>query len=139
VRLALAAAASVALLAPVAARADITVRLDREHVRAGEWLRATSASCCDLSLYLVPATLVPRPFDCQMRNGVMAGSAPWSVGPPHRRGWVWVGRFFPHRPTFRFRTPALAPGSYRAVVYCAPCYRGPRGSLIAGTQTLRIF
>jgi hypothetical protein len=30
-----------------------------------------------------------------------------------------------------YRVPRLAPGRYVYVLYCGPCWRGPRGSLIA--------
>jgi hypothetical protein len=134
----LALVALVALAAPVVASADVTVSLDRASARPGQVVRATSSSCCYLSLYLVPATRVPQPHSCRMRNGVMATCEPWSVGPPHRRGWVWLGRFFPKRSSFVFHVPPVRPGLYRPVIYCAPCYRGPRGSLIAGSQALRV-
>jgi hypothetical protein len=121
------AIASVLVFAPVA-RADIGVRLDRSSARPGDRVVATSASFF-LSLYLVPATLVPQPSSCHQGTAVCA---PTSLGPPQRRGWTWLGRFFPNRPRFRFRVPSVAPGVYRPVVYCAPCARGPRGSLISG-------
>src|SRR4051794_30271549 len=124
-------------LATGAARADVTVTVDRTVVHPGDRVRATSADCCYLSLYLVPERLVPGPVRCTVRR-TDAICAPSSVGPPHRRGWRWVGRFFPHRPTFAFRIPAIPAGPYRPVIYCAPCYRGPRGSLIVGSQRLLV-
>ena len=136
---ALAAAAFVAVSAIAgSAHADVGVTLNHANARPGDRVRATSVRCCYLSLYLVPARLVPKELSCRMRNGVVAGCAPWSLGPPHRPGWVWIGRFFPKRPSFIFRVPPVGPGVYRPVVYCPPCYRGPRGSLIAGSQTLHI-
>jgi hypothetical protein len=133
VLVALAVAAAVA----GTARADIVVTLDRTSARPGDLVRATSSSCCFLSLYLVPAARVPQPGPCPppIKSG---GCEPWSIGPPHRRGWTWLGRLFPHRPSVRFRVPNVPAGLYRAVVYCAPCYRGPWGSLIAGAQQLTI-
>ena len=128
---------TVVALATGVAHADVTVTLDRTVVHPGDRVRASSANCCYLSLYLVPERLVPAPTRCSVR-GAAAVCAPSSVGPPHRRGWRWVGRFFPRRPSFSFRIPELAAGRYRAVVYCAPCYRGPRGSLIVGSQRLII-
>jgi hypothetical protein len=136
-RTVLAAAVVLAVLAPGIARADVGVRLDRTSAAPGDRVRATSASCCYLALYLVPVQRVPEPSRCRARDGSLAMCAPWSVGPPHRRGWVWIGRFFPKRPSFVFRVPRLRSGLYRPVVYCPPCYRGPRGSLIAG-NALRI-
>jgi hypothetical protein len=133
-----ATAAVFALLAAASARADVGIVLDRTAARPGDGVRATSASCCYLSLYLVPVQLVPKRTICRLRNGSPAGCEPWSIGPPHRAGWVWIGRFFPRRPSFVFRVPRLRRGLYRPVVYCPPCYRGRRGSLIAGSGTLRI-
>ena len=108
-RSALAAAAVLALLGPAAARADVGIVLDRTSAHPGDRVRATSARCCYLSLYLVPARAVPGRSTCHLGNGSLATCEPWSIGPPHRPGWIWIGR-----------------------------YRGPKGSLIAGVQTLRI-
>src|SRR2546421_2113563 len=125
-----------ALLLVPAARADITVRLDRSSARVGDTVRATSVACCYLSLYLVPERLDPHEYACR-RHGQSAICAAASLGPPRRRNWTWRGRFFPHRADLWFRVPRVRPGAYRAVVYCPPCYKGPRGSLIAG-DSLRV-
>lgn len=116
-----------ALVLPTEARADITVRLNHWNARPGDQVRATSGAFY-LSLYLAPAEAVPPLHEC--RRGAIC--RPTSLGPPRRRGWIWLGRFFPGRPSFLFRVPRVAPGLYRAVVYCPPCVKGPRGSLIAG-------
>jgi hypothetical protein len=117
------------LVVVATARADIGVELDRSHARPGERVRATGDSFY-LSLYLAPESTVPPLEPC----GSGEVCRPTSIGPPKRRGWVWLGRFFPTRPIFHFRVPAVQPGKYRPVVYCAPCVRGPRGSLIAGER-----
>jgi hypothetical protein len=127
-RLLLIGVAALVVIPP--ASADINVWLDRSSAQPGDVVRATSAGCCYLSLYLVPERLVPNPWHCSAN----AICAPFSVGPPHRHGWTWLGRFFPNRRSLWFRVPKVRPGPYRAVVYCAPCYRGPRGSLIAGDR-----
>jgi len=36
---------------------------------------------------------------------------------------AWIGYL-------RFRVPHVPPGRYQLVVYCASCWRGPRGSLV---------
>jgi hypothetical protein len=128
---------TIALVVASPARADIGVRLDRSSARVGDVVTATSARCCFNSLYLVPVRIVPSGRSCRLRNGSSAICAPWSVGPPRRPGWFWLGRFFPQRGTLRFRVPNVRPGLYRAVVYCPPCYKGPRGSLISG-DALRV-
>jgi hypothetical protein len=138
-RSSLAAVAVVALIVPSLARADFTVTLDQTSARPGDLVRATSSSCCYLSLYLVPAARVPQAGACPPGTRASGGCEPWSIGPPHGNGWIWVGRFFPQRPSFVFRVPRIPLGVYRPVVYCPPCYRGSYGSLIAGSQPLRVL
>ena len=99
----IAVGAAAVLLAAPAARAAVTIRLDRTSGRPGDVVRATSSNCCFLSLYLVPARLVPEPYPCELRNGASAMCAPASTGSPRRRGWTWHGRFFPTRASFHFR------------------------------------
>jgi hypothetical protein len=40
--------------------------------------------------------------------------------------------------TIRFRVPHVAPGRYKVFVYCEPCYRGRRGSLITDNRIFRV-
>jgi hypothetical protein len=114
------AAVVVCLVLVPMAYADIGIKLDRTHARPNERVRATSSSFF-LSLYLAPESTV-------------TGQPRTSVGPPKRKDWIWLGRFFLTRPSFHFRVPRVRAGAYRPVVYCAPCVRGPRGSLIAGSR-----
>ena len=123
-----AAGAVLALLVSAAARADVGIVLDRTRAHPGDRVRATSARCCYLSLYLVPARAVPGRSTCRLGNGSLAVCEPWSIGPPHRPGLIWIGRFFPKRPSFVFRVPHVRSGLYRPVVYCPSCYRGHRMS-----------
>jgi hypothetical protein len=77
-----------------------------------------------------------------MRNGVRAGCEPRAHRPPTRAPYIWLGRIHYAAPTsgrFTFRVPHVAPGAYRIVVYCAPCYRGAGGSLIATGPTFRVL
>jgi hypothetical protein len=65
-----------------------------------------------------------------------------SSRPPHLPSFTYLGRAAPApdpngaqlnevpRYVLRFRVPALAPGSYRYVLYCAGCVEGPRGTLV---------
>jgi hypothetical protein len=117
------------LLVVASAQADVGVELDKTRARPGERVRATGHPYF-LSLYLAPESTVPPLQPCG--NGELC--RPTSLGPPKRKGWIWLGRFFPTRATFHFRVPAVRPGRYRPVVYCAPCVRGPSGSLIAGDR-----
>jgi len=64
-----------------------------------------------------------------------------SSRPPHLPSFTYLGRArratrrspgqheIP-RYVLRFRVPALPPGAYRYVLYCAACVEGPRGTLI---------
>jgi hypothetical protein len=87
-----------------------------------------------LPLYLVPAKEAPRPHPCQLRNGQPAICAATSLGPPHGARYHRIATLnVRHANTVRvsFRVPRLAPGGYVYVLYCGPCWRGARGSLIA--------
>jgi len=65
-----------------------------------------------------------------------------SSRPPHLPSFTYLGRAErapdPNGPgsheipryVLRFRVPALAPGSYKYVLYCGGCVDGPRGTLI---------
>jgi hypothetical protein len=87
-----------------------------------------------LPLYLVAAADAPRLHPCRLRNGTPATCPSTSLGPPrsgsyHRVATVNVRQMNTVR--VAFRVPRLAPGRYLYVLYCGPCWRGPRGSLIA--------
>jgi hypothetical protein len=97
----------------------------------------------DFPVLLVPSARVPRSGPCP---GDGERCAPSSLGPPRGDPFVLLGKA---KPTFRerdlartpvpryrlrFRIPEVEPGSYAFVLYCASCYRGPRGSLIAYRQ-----
>ena len=80
-----------------------------------------SAPCLDLDVRAVCEARVPRP--------------------PHGEPYTFIGRIHyapPTRGRFRFRVPRLAPGYYAFLVYCAPCYKGPGGSLIDTGTRFRI-
>lgn len=98
----------------------------------------------DFPIFLVPLAQAPRAGPCP--GGSSGLCTPFSVGPPAGDRFVPLGRA---KPTFRerdlartpmpryrlrFRIPEVGPGSYALVIYCASCYRGPRGSLIAYLQ-----
>jgi hypothetical protein len=87
-----------------------------------------------LPLYLVSARAAPPLLTCRLRNGSAAICPTTHLGPPqggryHRIATLNVR----HANTVRvsYRVPRLAPGRYVYVLYCGPCWRGPRGSLIA--------
>jgi hypothetical protein len=82
-----------------------------------------------MPLYLVPATRVPQRRAC----GPNAICEPRAKRPPTRPPYTRIGQVhFRHSGSgvVRFHVPSLIPGRYRFVVYCAPCYRGPGGSLV---------
>jgi hypothetical protein len=88
---------------------------------------------------LVPLARVPPPYPCH-RDGLCE---PAALAPPRRRPFRLLGSVRPdrrhsgryiYRYRFRFRVPHLEPGAYAFVLFCAGCYRGPRGSLIASVD-----
>ena len=83
-------------------------------------------------VYLVPAPRNPQiPVCCNAR-----------VRHPPRGGrFTFLGRIHygpPQRGRFNFHVPRLRPGTYGFVIYCAPCYKGPDGSLISTGSRFRI-
>ena len=93
-----------------------------------------------MPVLMIPARLAPRPYSCHQN----AGCAPYSVGPPSRPPWTRLGKMsgsvLPVTfGTIRFRIPHVAPGPYKIFVYCEPCYRGRRGSLITDDRIFRVL
>jgi hypothetical protein len=88
---------------------------------ANEWPR--------MPAYLVPSARATG-------TAVFVRSAP--------RGWpyVFIGRIHyapPARGRVRFRVPRVPSGTYHFVVYCAPCIRGPGGSLVDSSPTFYVL
>jgi hypothetical protein len=103
---------------------------DLIRVQAGAGVRMYAL----LPLYLVAAGDVPPLHACTLRNGSAATCPTTSLGPPHNGRYHRVATLnVRHANTVHvsFRLPRLAPGRYVYVLYCGPCWRGPRGSLIA--------
>jgi hypothetical protein len=103
---------------------------DLVHVQAGAGVRMYAL----LPLYLVAAKDAPPLLTCALRNGSTAACPTTSLGPPHGGKYHRIATLnVRHANTVRvsFRLPRLTPGRYIYVLYCGPCTRGPRGSLIA--------
>jgi hypothetical protein len=87
-----------------------------------------------LPLYLVKAEDAPPLHTCKLRNGTTASCPATSLGPPRGSRYHRIATLnVRHTNTVRvlFRVPHLAPGRYVYLLYCGPCWRGSRGSLIA--------
>ncbi len=124
------------------ARADIGVlSVSRTRAHPGTLVRVRVAGYNRprprLPLYLVAARSAPKHYACG-RNAICEPRArrPPSSAPYTRIGRVHFGRSGVG--TVQFRVPSLPPGRYRFVLYCAPCYRGPGGSLIVDDLLLLI-
>jgi hypothetical protein len=103
---------------------------DVVRVQAGAGVRMYAL----LPLYLVKAQDAPALHACTLRNGSPAICPTTSLGPPHGGVYHRIATLdVRHANTVRvsFRVPRLAPGRYLYVLYCGPCWRGARGSLIA--------
>jgi hypothetical protein len=86
-------------------------------------------------VYFVPATRAPKLVACQ--RGAICD--PRASRPPNHAPYTLLGRirYGPSGTgTLHFRVPNLRAGSYRFVLYCAPCYRGPDGSLIVARNVI---
>lgn len=131
------AAACLALAAPATAgpfldwsRPSVAHVNDVVRVQTGAGVRMYAL----LPLYLVEAKSAPPLHACTLRNGSAATCPTTSLGPPHGGVYHRIATLnVRHANTVRvsFRVPRLAPGRYVYVLYCGPCWRGPRGSLIA--------
>lgn len=134
--------ASLGLLAPTPATADVGVTgLSPKVSRPGEQvdLQIACGFCSPgerFPISLVPLARAPEPFPCR-RNALCT---PAATAPPRRDPFAYLGLTGPGRALgagtqshLRFRLPDVEPGVYTFVIFCAGCYRGPRGSLIVDT------
>jgi hypothetical protein len=116
------------------AGADIgVIALSRTSVRPGDTVSVRLAgydrAWPRMPLYLIAAARAPQPVRC----GPNAICQPKAKKPPSAPPYRLVGRIHFRRSgtgVVRFRVPKIAAGAYRFVIYCAPCSRGPGGSLI---------
>jgi hypothetical protein len=79
--------------------------------------------------YLVPSARAP-------------GAAAFVRAAPTRWPYAFIGRVHFAPPTLgrlRFRVPRVPSGTYHFVVFCAPCVRGPGGSLVDSSPTFRVL
>jgi hypothetical protein len=131
------------LLAVQPARADIgVVGVDPGSGTRGETV-TVSISCggCQPGGFRLPVSLVrfedrPLAHPC----GPNALCEERATGPPKDPPFAFLGRTS-RTGRLQIAIPDLRPGVYAFVVYCATCYRGPGGSMIAGDepyQRLRI-
>lgn len=105
-------------------------------VRAGSYRTSPP-----MPLYLVARARVPRHRPCgpKGKDGKPVGFCPPILRrPPRHRPFVRVGaldfRQHPRRVLLRFRVPRVSSGMYVFVIYCDPCHRGARGTLITDTS-----
>jgi hypothetical protein len=134
------------LLIVPAARADIgLVSISRTSGHPGDRVVARFGGYDQpwphMPLYLVPAPRAPRVRPCLV-HGVPTGCLARVRRAPRGSPFTPLGRIRyapPRSGRFAFRVPRLAPGYYSLVIYCAPCYKGPGGSLIDTGPRFRIL
>ena len=137
----------VGLAATASAQADIgLLSVSRTSARPGEVVRARFGGYANewprMPVYLVPVARLPVRYPCTTRNGARAVCEPRVLRPPVHAPYIWLGRIHYAPPTsgrFTFRVPRIAPGAYHFVIYCAPCYRGPGGSLVDTDKAFRVL
>jgi hypothetical protein len=87
-----------------------------------------------LPLYLVAVKDAPPRHACKLANGHPASCPSTSLGPPRDGRYHRVATLnVRHANTVHvsFRVPRIPDGRYVYVLYCGPCWRGSRGSLIS--------
>jgi hypothetical protein len=134
----------VLLAQPAPVSADVGLILQKAVVRQGDPM--TVRGGCRMPIYLVPDSYARR-------TGLYAFSFPVArppMEPPFRRlgrtrctgrlhylGDFPDGDWSSWSGYLRFRVPLLRPGRYHFVVYCAPCRRGPGGSIVVSNHLWR--
>jgi hypothetical protein len=135
-RVLLAFAVALAVVAPTA-RADIgLVSISRTSGRPGDRVVARFGGY-DRQWPRFPVYLVREPWYPK----TPACCEPRVRHPPRGGRFTFLGRVHygaPQHGRFVFHVPRLRPGTYGLVIYCAPCYKGPDGSLIATGPRFRI-
>lgn len=93
-----------------------------------------------MPLYLVLRSRVRPPHPCG--SNALCDTViprPPTTAPYRRVGTLDFGRH-PCHVQVRFRLPRLVSGVYEFLIYCAPCHRGPGGTLISNpSAVLRVF
>lgn len=133
----------VALVVPCAARADIgIIKLTPTAARPGDAVTIVVAGYLGprpwrpMPVVMIPAKLAPKevPFRGGFRSPIARRS---ELRPPPYRVVGAVRNWRPRDETgvnargeLRFRLPPVRPGRYVFALFCAPCWPGPRGSLI---------
>jgi hypothetical protein len=96
---------------------------------------------------MVEAHRAPQPYSCMHGTAICEPSfLPAALGRPpfvlvgwimhwQRTGPLGAGQ---GRATLTFRLPRLAPGLYVFGLFCSPCARGPKGSVIVADLILRV-
>lgn len=131
------AVALVALVAAPAALADYGTTVRKTRVQPGERMTVWGNGCGSSKL-----------FHLGMRIYLVAERYQWATiykpRPPSGLPYHFLGRFrctHTDRPqpwgqgrywtaTLTFRVPTVSPGRYQLVFYCAPCHKGPGGTLV---------
>lgn len=131
------------------ATADVGVSSQNpSEARPGQTVKITVAcgSCnagTRFPVSMVPVTEYPEPNPC--RNDSLCG--PMARNPPAENPYVLLGEtndavrvgpgagFVGTESSFQFKVPAVDPGRYLLVVFCAECVKGPKGSLVANRNT----
>lgn len=113
-------------------------RLNRAAGRPGQVVIGRGQS--GMPVLMIAAERAPKRYSCH-RDAVCE---PYSTGAPSRPPWIRLGkmsgRVLPVTfGTIRFHVPHVRPGPYKVFVYCEPCYRGPRGSLITDGRIFRVL
>jgi hypothetical protein len=145
--------ATLALIFPAEAAADIgIVGVAPTHARPGDPIRVTAQGYLGMTSWPYPVVMVeahraPQPYSCMQGTAICEPSIlPAALGRPPFIvvGWImhWQ-RIAPlgaqqGRATLIFRIPRVPAGRYVFGLFCSPCARGPKGSVIVADVILRV-
>jgi hypothetical protein len=151
VRRTLVALATLALIAPASAAADIgIVRVAPTSARPGERVRVTAGGYLGMThqrflLVLMAAAQAPLPHSCRHGSAVCTPSflpAALERAPFHLVGSITRWREIAPRgaqqgrATVRVRIPRVSSGRYVFALFCPSCTPGPKGSLIVAEKLI---
>jgi hypothetical protein len=123
----------VALMAPPSALADIDIdEISRKTARPGQHVRVTAAGFVGSGGWTAPVVMLPASRASRVSQRLQYSRL---ARPPYRlvgtiRSWHGLTRNHHAWGFVVFRTPKLRPGRYVFGLFCPPCVRGPKGSLI---------
>jgi hypothetical protein len=122
-----------AMIAPPTASADIDIdQISRKTATPGQLVRVTAAGFVGSTPWVAPIVMLPASGASRVSQRMYSSRL---LRPPYRlvgtiRRWHGQTRNRHAWGYVVFRVPRAKPGRYVFGLFCPPCVRGPKGSLI---------